>query len=299
MAVLCAVPAVAQDVRPSAIPDFDAVAAVNRGIAGFYVAGGLGYAVPAKRSFSLVDGYACPGVNLPYYGPVSLGTGSGCATNANIGGATAHAIFGWNLTGDQGWVSGFEVRGRLGREGGTGRLGGTSQITIPGIPAYTNSATGFYKAGLDGGVAVTARYGFNISGFVPFVRAGLGMARLTEQVDFDATGSRFCTLSGAPPAVTCTSGGTVASRSSRWLPSAVLGAGLEIPYGRFFARLDGEVEAVFSPSQNLMKTLAGQALVTVTGGPTGGVPSTVGSATLRSENWILARRLMVSGGFRF
>jgi hypothetical protein len=48
-----------------------------------------------------------------------------------------------------------------------------------------------------------------------------------------------------------------------------------------------------------MRTLAGQAVVTVTGGTTGGVPSTVGSATLRSENWVVSRRIMLSGGFRF
>ena len=39
-------------------------------------------------------------------------------------------------------------------------------------------------------------------------------------------------------------------------------------------------------------------LVTVTGTPTGG-PSTAGAATLRAENWVVTRRIMLSGGFRF
>lgn len=298
--LLTAPPAFAQqDVRASAIPDFNAVASENRGVSGVYVAGGLGYGLPARRQFTVVDGFACPGMNLPYYGPVALGGHSGCTTQAGLGGVTAHAILGWNWTGDQGWVSGVELRGRIGREGGNGRLGGVTVVSIPGISSYTNTAAGLYRAGLDAGLAVTARYGFNISGVVPFLRAGFGMARLSEQVDFDATGSRSCALSGAPPSVSCTSGGTVANRNQRWLPSAILGAGLEIPYGRYFARIDGEMEAAFSPSQNLMRTLAGQALVTAGGSPTGGVPATVGQASLRSENWIVARRIMLSGGFRF
>lgn len=299
-----AMPAAAQnagrDVRHSAIPDFDAVAAQNRGVAGFYVAGGLGYGTTARRDFAIVDGFACPGAGVPYLGPVSLGTGSGCATSAAMSGFTAHATVGWNFAGTgDGWVPGLELRGRLGREGGGGRLGGTAQVGIPGIPGYTNSARGTYRADLDGGIAVMARYGYSFSGFMPFLRAGFGMARLSERVDFDATGSRACTLTGIPPAASCTTGGTVASHTARWLPSAVLGAGLEVPYGRIFFRLDGEVEAVFSPSQNLVRTLAGQALVTAAGAPAGGVPATAGSATLRSENWIVARRVMLSAGFRF
>jgi hypothetical protein len=289
----------AQDVRQSAIPDFNQVAAQNRGVRGVYVAGGLGYGLPARRAFTVVDGFACPGVNLPYYGPVAIGGQNGCSTSAALGGATFHGVIGWNMAGAGPWVSGIELRGRLGREGGTGRLGGTSLVTIPGIAPYTNTAAGTYRAGLDSGIALTARYGVDLAGVLPFVRAGLGVARLTERVDFDATGSRVCVLSGAPPAVTCTSGGTVANNTSRWLPSAVVGAGIEIPYERYFVRIEGEAEAVFSPSSNLMRTVAGQALVTVTGGTTGGVPATAGQATLRSENWIVARRIVVSGGFRF
>ncbi|WP_457825486.1 hypothetical protein, partial [Staphylococcus aureus] len=83
---------------------------------------------------------------LPYIGPVSYGGGSGCSTNVNMSGITAHAIFGWNFSGGEGWVSGIEARGRLGREGGSGRLGGTSNVAAPGVPAYVNSATGAYKA---------------------------------------------------------------------------------------------------------------------------------------------------------
>ena len=40
--MLAALPAGAQDVRQSAIPDFDQVAAASRGVGGFYVAGGFG-----------------------------------------------------------------------------------------------------------------------------------------------------------------------------------------------------------------------------------------------------------------
>ncbi len=295
-----AMPAAAQrDVRHSAIPDFDQVAANSRGFGGFYVAGGLGYGLPARRNFTIVDGFACPGATVPYLGPVSLGGGSGCSTSAGMSGLTVHGMAGWNFGGPVGLISGIELRGRIGREQGAGRLGGSTLVSIPGVPSYTNTASGTYRSSIDGGLALTARYGYAFSGFMPFVRAGLGMAKLSEQVDFDATGSRSCTVGGVPPSVTCTSGGTVASRTSRWLPSVVLGAGVEVPYGRMFFRLDGEVEAAFSPSQNLMRTLAGQAVVTVTGGTTGGVPSTVGSATLRSENWVVSRRIMLSGGFRF
>lgn len=290
------VPAAAQDVRPSAIPDFDAVAAASRGVGGFYLAGGFGYGLPAHRDFTIVDGFACPGASVPFLGPVSLGGGSGCRTSAGLAGLTAHVLAGWNFGGGQGWISGLEFRGRLGREGGTGRLGGATLVAIPGVTTYTNSAAGTYRASLDGGLAVTGRWGYAFSGFMPFLKAGLGVAQLTEQVDFDATGSRSCTLG---PPVSCTTGGRVASRTSRWLPSAVFGAGIEVPIGRAFVRLDGEVEAVFSPSQNLLQNLAGQTLVTATGTGTGATPGTVGQASLRSENWIVSRRIMLSGGFRF
>jgi opacity protein-like surface antigen len=294
--VLAAAGAAAQDVRHSAIPDFDAVAAANRGFGGFYVAGGFGYGLPAHRDFSLVDGFACPGTNVPYLGPVALGGGSGCRTSAGLSGLTAHVVAGWNFGAGQGWISGVELRGRLGREAGTGRLGGSSVVAIPGLAPYTNTASGTYRASIDSGLAVTGRWGYAFSGFMPFLKAGLGMARLSEQVDFDATGSRSCTVG---PPVSCTSGGRVASRTGRWLPSAVFGAGVEVPVGRAFVRVDGEVEAVFSPSQNLTQTLAGQTLVTAGGGGSGGVPATVGQASLRSENWIISRRIMISGGFRF
>lgn len=301
--ILAVAPAAAQsrraDIRAPAIPDFDQVATQNRGPAGFYLAGGLGYGFPAGRQFSLVDGFACPGTSLPYYGPVALGGASGCNTSAGLGGTTFHVLAGWNTAGPFGGLAGFELRGRLGSESGTGRLGGTSTVAIPGLSPYVNAASGTYRAALDGGVALTARYGLSLGGFVPFVRAGLGAAHLTEDVAFDATGSRACQVTVAPPAVSCVSGGRVSDRNARWLPSAVLGAGLEIPIGRFFARVEGEVEAVFSPSQNLMRTVAGQALVSAGGAPTGGAPATVGQASLRSENWIVARRIMISGGFRF
>ena len=290
-----AMPAAAQrDIRHSAIPDFDAVAAANRGVGGFYLAAGLAYGLPSKRAFSLVDGFACPGVGVPYICPVSLGGASGCSTTANLAGLTGHAMAGWNVGGPNGLVTGLELRGRLGREGGNGRLGGSTLVSIPGLAAYTNTASGAYRGNLDAGLALSGRLGYAFSGIMPFVRAGLGMARLAEQVDFDATGSRSCAVG---PPVTCTSGGVVAWRSTRWLPSAVLGAGIEVPYGRVFVRLDGEIEAAFSPSSSLMRELAGQ-LVTVTGTPTGG-PSTAGAATLRAENWVVTRRIMLSGGFRF
>lgn len=287
------------DVRASAMPDFAAVAAENRGLSGFYVAGGLGYAFAAHRAFSLVDGFACPGIAIAGFGPVSFGGSDGCRTSAGIGGASIHAIFGWNTVIGGRWIAGLELRGRLGSEAGTGRLGGTSTVMLPGIAPYTNAATGTYRAGLTGGLAVTGRYGIDLGGFMPFVRGGLGLAQLTERMDFDATGSRFCSIGGMPPTVACTSGGRVTSNTVRWLPSLVLGAGVEVPFGRWFVRAEGELEAAFSPSSNLMRSLAGQALVDVTGGPTGGTPAAAGQAALRSENWVISRRLMISGGFRF
>jgi hypothetical protein len=291
-------PAFAQrDVRPSAIPDFEQAAGAVRGMTGPYVAAGFGYSFGTRRAFSIVDNYACPGVTLPGFGPVQLNGASGCQTHATLGGLSGHAIVGWNLSGDTGWLSGIEIEGRLASEGGEGKLGGASQVTLPGIPAYANTASGAYRATITGGVAAFGRLGYNISGWVPFVRAGLGIARFAESMDFDATGARSCTLVSGQPS--CTSGGLVASRRSGILPSALVGAGLEIPYGRFFARIDAEAEAAFQPSQNLMRTLANQAVVTVTGGSTGTAASTVGQASLRSENWIIARRLMISGGFRF
>ena len=292
------VPALAQrDVRSSAIPDFDQVAVSARGLTGPYVAAGFGYSFASRRAFSIVDNYACPGTVLPGFGAVQLNGSNGCQTQAAPGGLSGHAIVGWNMSGDSGWLSGVEIEGRLASESGEGRLGGTSQVSIPGITGYTNTASGAYRAAITGGVAAFGRFGYNISGWVPFVRAGFGIAQFKDSMDFDATGSRSCTLvSGLP---SCTSGGVVSSRRSSVLPSALIGAGLEIPYGRFFARIDAEAEAAFQPSQNLMRTLANQAVVTVTGGSTGTAASTVGQASLRSENWIIARRLMISGGFRF
>ncbi|WP_439573315.1 hypothetical protein [Phreatobacter sp.] len=288
-----------RDVRQSAIPDFATVAAENRGLTGFYVAGGLGYAFSASRAFSLVDGFACPGIALPGLGPVMVSGSSGCTTSAAIGGLSAHAMFGWNTVIGGRWIAGLELRGRLGSETGSGRLGGTSTVTLAGILPYTNVAAGTYRASLTGGLALTARYGIDIGGVMPFVRGGLGMAHLSERVDFDATGSRACAITGMPPTLACTSGGRVTSQTARWLPSLVLGAGVEVPFGRWFVRAEGELEAAFSPSSNLMRTLAGQAMVDVTGGPTGDPATVAGQAALRSENWIVSRRLMLSGGFRF
>lgn len=306
LSVVCAVAALVagstqafaqRDVRATAIPDFDQAASAARGVSGPYVAAGIGYSFSQNRTFSIVDNYACPGATLPGFGPVQLNGSSGCQTQAALGGLSGHAILGWNLGSGSGWLPAVEIEGRLASERGEGKLGGTSPVLIPGITGYTNSANGTYRAAITGGVAAFGRIGYAMSGWVPFVRAGVGMAHLTESTDFDATGSRICTLVGGLPK--CTSGGIVSSRQSSFLPSALVGAGLEIPVGRFFARIDAEAEAVFQPSQNLMRTLASQAAVNVAGGSTGAAAATVGQASLRSENWIVARRILVSGGFRF
>lgn len=285
------------DMRAPATGDFGPFSspfAMRSSVAGPYVAGGLGYGATSTRSFTVTDSVACPSTSIPGYGQVAVDGVSGCSTSARLSGLSGHLIAGWNFSGDQAWVSGAEFRGRLGSETGSGRLGGATQVSLAGIASYVNQAQGAYQAELDAGLAVSARFGYNLSGFLPFVRVGVGAARLTETSRFDATNARYCTTS-----LTCTTGGNIASAKTSWLPSAVFGAGLEIPYGRFFARVDGELEAVFSGSSNLTSTVTEQALVTAAGQPTGQTVSTIGSAALKSENWIIARRVMLSGGFRF
>jgi opacity protein-like surface antigen len=202
---------------------------------GLYVAGGGSYGVSTSRSFNIRNEVA-PFTNSFFLGQSTFPSGG-----------SLFGVAGYNLTMGS-LLLGIEASGRWGNE--------AAEITLPqsasafGNVFGTSSMT--YRLENDVGAHLAIRLGGFIDNTLVFGTIGVGVTRLAETFNVDNTNAFVCSAFTlpVPPSFTqnCIQfqfGGTGSFTSEKWIPSLVLGAGIEQNiFGRFFVRLSAEAETI-------------------------------------------------------
>jgi hypothetical protein len=186
---------------------------------GYYAAIGGGYGVGSGRD-GLVAGPLVTGL-------VTLTSTAGPNVTTVLG---RNIAFGWGIVG-------LELDARWAAEKGTGTV---SPLNFPnvGTPLLSYS----YKD--DAGVHAVIRVGATFDDLLIFAKAGLGATRVTESFTADERNVRQCFSFGPGGCVVLGPPGTLgAVQTSSWLPSAILGVGVEKNWGPVFVRFGADLEA--------------------------------------------------------
>lgn len=210
---------------------------------GLYAAIGGGYGASTGRTFD-VSGPFSYRTNFWGYGD-KLGTMDGPSGKFTVGGNIAN---GWGLVG-------LEFQGRFFGEGAD--LG--KQFTAHGYYGVTGLATYSYKYRNDAGLHTAIRAGVIAGDTLIFAKLGVGASRVTETFTADERGlsvtycsnSRYyyydCVFPGTTPP------GYASTKVSTWLPSAVIGLGVEQNWGRLFGSMGAEFEFFNHTSTDLRR----------------------------------------------
>jgi hypothetical protein len=130
------------------------------------------------------------------------------------------------------FLFGVEIAGRFGDE-----RAALSVVTTSSFFGQTGTTTSSYEIKNDAGLHVSGRLGAALGDTLMFVRGGAGVTHISEIATFDARNLTPCTFFAGCLTV------AVGSKE-RWTPSATIGAGIEQNFGSFFARAEGEIEAI-------------------------------------------------------
>jgi hypothetical protein len=155
-------------------------------------------------------------------------------------GTAGRATLGYNATIGH-FLFGTEIAGRFGNEAVSGER--TALVTPSSIfPTFGTEVTS-YRIENNAGVHIAARAGFTFDQTLVFMRAGVGASHVVETAVRDQRGLTFCTFT---PSLGCTfgPGALVTASKTNWVPSALLGVGIEQNFGPFFARAEGEIEVL-------------------------------------------------------
>ncbi|CAN0006249.1 unnamed protein product, partial [Phaeothamnion confervicola] len=173
---------------------------------GYYAALGGSYGRSGVRSWSLFP-------TNPSYG------GGGVAGDIHPRGPSVTGVVGYNLAFGQ-WLAGFEIVARWGDEKGQGQAfnNASASSTLNGSYRYRNDLGGH----------VAARLGFTMEETLIFGKVGIGWTRIVETYSYN--------ISPLTDSVSTT--------TTTWTPSVVFGLGIEHNFGRAFARLTAEIEAI-------------------------------------------------------
>lgn len=129
----------------------------------------------------------------------------------------------------------------------SGRFGGESVSTSVSTPAPFPGLQGFsiadYRLKNNAGIHISGRAGLTFDQTLVFMRGGVGVSHISESATVDGRnllgcGDIFCTTT------TGVLGNLKTGSVSKWVPSAVFGAGIEQNVGPIFIRAEGEIEAV-------------------------------------------------------
>src|SRR5438477_3403591 len=150
--------------------------------------------------------------------------GSPLADSVSAQGWSARTTLGYNAT-ISNFLFGVELSGRYGKESATTSLAGTNS----GFPIF-----GQYSIENDTGVHIAGRAGLFFDNTLVFVKGGIGVSHMHESALSDTSAFFF--------------GSRLTGNRTRWLPSAIVGAGIEQNFGRVFVRAEGELEAVSLPA---------------------------------------------------
>lgn len=200
---------------------------------GYYLAAGGGYGVGTGREARVSGNYT-----TTFLGDLNF---------QNTIGGSAHFAVGRNIVFDRGFV-GFELAGRYGGEGESVSSSSFSFFS----PTLIGSGIDSYRYRNNAAVHAAIRTGIVFDDLMIFAKAGIGASRIAESFTADERGiSLFicpnrsplgsCFLPGAPAP------GIASANTTSWLPSAILGVGVEKNWGQFFGRLGADFEVINNP----------------------------------------------------
>lgn len=189
---------------------------------GYYAAIGGGYGVVSERSAYPLGAFDS-----------TTGGSINAVAGRNIG-------FSWG-------VVGIEVDGRW--------LG--EKVSLPSVflPGFLDTGIGFnqYRYQNDLALHAALRLGVSFGDSLVFAKAGFGVNRITEQFTVDNTGILFCDPARFTMFVSCSPtrfGSLSDARVATWVPSAILGLGIEQNWGPIFARFGVDFEAIHHRTTN-------------------------------------------------
>lgn len=208
----------------------------NHAFAGAYAAIGGGYGTMNGRSASITSSA------LSYYGnSVSVDSANGASING---------VAGINLPIGETGVVGIEFSGRF--------KGETAERTVftsiaDNLSQTSHSTMATYRLENKAGLHLSARAGATFEDWLIFTKAGIGATSIEE----------VFTLDGSQIPKTCTNyyasyqqsfcyqwigpGGVSSVTTSSWVPSALLGVGVERNFGALFVRLGADAEIFRKP----------------------------------------------------
>ena len=221
------------------------IEAPHNKFAGTYVALGGGYGVESSRS-SYVSGTFSGGANFsvaPNGGHGSVAVGHDIAVGSGI--------------------VGLEFGGRFEGESHSGTVASAPFLFSP----ISGSASSSYSFKNDIGLHLALRAGLTFDDLLIFGKVGVGASRISESFASDERGIAiaFCT----PGVFISPCYGSVASlpglRTSNvtsWVPSALLGVGVEKQWGPVFGRVGADFEAFNLPNTTTLVGSSSSAQIT-------------------------------------
>ena len=207
--------------------------------------GGPPIYTPAAEKNRFQGGYAAIGGSYGFSSPRTVnlfGLGFGLPSDAvSAQGWSGHANIGYNVVGASNVLLGAEISGRFGHESASTSATSTAS---PLMFLQSGSAITRYEVVNDAGLHIAARAGLLFDQTLIFLRAGVGASHVRESGSFDARNSVTCTNFVNSACVTSIPGTLSSASRSRWIPSAIVGAGIEQNFGPAFVRAEAELEAV-------------------------------------------------------
>jgi hypothetical protein len=158
----------------------------------------------------------------------------------SAGGGFVSAIAGRNIGFNWGIV-GIEIDGRW--------LGETKNVSRAILTGNLDTGIGLnsYQYQNDLGAHAALRVGFTYGDTLIFAKGGAGVARVTEKFSNDTSGIHFCDPALVPifliPFCSSRVGTLDVAKATTWVPSAIVGIGVEQNWGPIFGRLGVDFEA--------------------------------------------------------
>lgn len=205
------------------------------------VAGGAAVVAvaPAERAAPFSGPYAAVGGAFGFARPrpFSISDVAGALEgDAHASGLSGLVVAGANLQ-SGGLVAGIEASFRYGRE----HFSDEKTDTVVPFGGVTGTSTKSYEITSDMSAHLAGRIGLAIDDTLIYAKAGIGAAHLAEQSRIVAAGGRCAfTIGGVCGQVDPLR--SLSSSAAAWVPSILLGAGIEQNFGGFFARAGAEAE---------------------------------------------------------
>lgn len=186
---------------------------------------------------------AINGRSATVYGPVGAISGISLPSHQATGG-NLNGVFGLNLPVGESGIVGLEFSARF--RGETSDQSGTSTVTDY-FRSRSYPVSGTYRLENEAGLHVSARAGVTFDDWLIFIKGGFGAVQIKETFTADQSlVLPLCTNYSSYPSPTChqfTPQGSLSGYSTTsWLPSALIGLGIERNVGPLFVRIGADAE---------------------------------------------------------